>query len=428
VSTVATRRGAARVAPAPAVPGGRRRWTRLILPTYTLADDLLPQPAHPGQIVFGFNDIQGRLNLRWQGFTLRWYRELFAIPGLTTALRNSLAIAVMSTIIATVLGTMIGLALGRYHFRGKGGYDLMIFSAISAPELVLGASLLSLFVTIGFIRGFGTILIAHVAFCIPFVAVTVRARVIGLDPSLEAAQDLAPTLDHLPPDHLPLLAPGSWPGRCSPLRPVDRRLRGHQLRQRPGRDLPSGCTGPPGSGAAPGERDGHADLPRRSRHRGGHRGRGPPPAGMTDGRGTGTSKEQAMALRKLQNFIGGEYRDAADGRTSTLVNPSTGEGFAEAPVSGQADVDAAMQAAERGFEQWRDATPSERSRALLKIADALEERAEELVRLESENTGKPFQLTLEEEVPPATDQIASSPAPPGCSGVRRRVHGRSTPR
>jgi betaine-aldehyde dehydrogenase len=122
---------------------------------------------------------------------------------------------------------------------------------------------------------------------------------------------------------------------------------------------------------------------------------------MTDSQRTGTSKEQAMALRKLQNFIGGEYRDAADGRTSTLVNPSTGEGFAEAPVSGQADVDAAMQAAERGFEQWRDATPSERGRALLKIADAIEERAEELVRLESENTGKPFQLTMDEEVPPA---------------------------
>src|SRR5215210_2328939 len=112
-----------------------------------------------------------------------------------------------------------------------------------------------------------------------------------------------------------------------------------------------------------------------------------------------------MALRKLQNFIGGEYRDAADGRTATLVNPSTGEGFAEAPVSGQADVDAAMQAAERGFEQWRDATPSERSRALLKIADAMEERAEELVRLESENTGKPFQRTMDEEGTPAMDQI-----------------------
>jgi betaine-aldehyde dehydrogenase len=112
-----------------------------------------------------------------------------------------------------------------------------------------------------------------------------------------------------------------------------------------------------------------------------------------------------MALRKLQNFVGGEHRDAADGRTTALVNPSTGEEFAEAPLSGQADVDAAMQAAVRGFEQWREATPSERSRALLRIADRMEERAEELVRLESENTGKPFQLTMDEEVPPALDQI-----------------------
>jgi betaine-aldehyde dehydrogenase len=127
-----------------------------------------------------------------------------------------------------------------------------------------------------------------------------------------------------------------------------------------------------------------------------------------------------MAVRKLQNFIGGEYRDAAEGRTATLVNPSTGEEFAEAPVSGQADVDAAVQAAVRGFEQWREATPSERSRALLKIADKLEERAEELVRLESENTGKPFQLTLEEEVPPAVDQIRFF------AGAARMLQGLST--
>jgi len=127
-----------------------------------------------------------------------------------------------------------------------------------------------------------------------------------------------------------------------------------------------------------------------------------------------------MAVRKLQNFIAGEYRDAAEGRTATLVNPSTGEGFAEAPVSGQADVDAAVQAAVRGFEQWREATPSERSRALLRIADKLEERAEELVRLESENTGKPFQLTLDEEVPPAVDQIRFF------AGAARMLQGLST--
>jgi betaine-aldehyde dehydrogenase len=127
-----------------------------------------------------------------------------------------------------------------------------------------------------------------------------------------------------------------------------------------------------------------------------------------------------MALRKLQNFVGGEYRDAADGRTSTLVNPSTGEAFAEVPISGEADVDAAMQAAVRGFEQWREATPSERSLALLRIADKLEERAEELVRLESENTGKPFQLTMDEEVPPALDQIRFF------AGAARMLHGLST--
>ena len=127
-----------------------------------------------------------------------------------------------------------------------------------------------------------------------------------------------------------------------------------------------------------------------------------------------------MAVRKLQNFIGGDYRDAVEGRTATLVNPSTGEGFAEAPVSGQADVDAAVQAAVRGFEQWREATPSERSRALLRIADKLEERAEELVRLECENTGKPFQLTLDEEVPPAVDQIRFF------AGAARMLQGLST--
>src|SRR6266508_3309949 len=82
-------------------------------------------------------------------------------------------------------------------------------------------------------------------------------------------------------------------------------------------------------------------------------------------------------MRTLQNFIGGEYRDAADGRTVALVDPTSGQAFAESPVSGEADVDAACKAAARGFETWRDATPSERSRALLRIADAMEERAEE---------------------------------------------------
>jgi betaine-aldehyde dehydrogenase len=112
-----------------------------------------------------------------------------------------------------------------------------------------------------------------------------------------------------------------------------------------------------------------------------------------------------MSVRTLQNFIDGEYRDPVEGRTSALVNPAAGEEFASAPLSSQPDIDAACQAARRAFESWRDTTPSERSLALIRIADAIESHADELVALECENTGKPVQLTLDEEVPPMVDQI-----------------------
>jgi betaine-aldehyde dehydrogenase len=108
---------------------------------------------------------------------------------------------------------------------------------------------------------------------------------------------------------------------------------------------------------------------------------------------------------EITNFINGARVAAADGRTSDLVDPSTGDVFATAPVSGQADLGAAFQSAARGFEAWRDATPGERQLALLKIADAIEERADELVAVESQNTGKPRELTASEEVPPMCDQI-----------------------
>jgi betaine-aldehyde dehydrogenase len=117
------------------------------------------------------------------------------------------------------------------------------------------------------------------------------------------------------------------------------------------------------------------------------------------------SKEEAVVTPVLKNFIDGKHRESAEGKTAPLINPSTGEEFAQAPISGGADIDAACQAARRAFESWREETPSERSRALLKIADALEDRAEEFVRLESENTGKPIELTMSEEIPPMIDQI-----------------------
>ncbi len=109
--------------------------------------------------------------------------------------------------------------------------------------------------------------------------------------------------------------------------------------------------------------------------------------------------------RAIRNFINGSSVDAADGRTSDLVDPTTGQVFASAPVSGAADIDRAYVAAQAAFEEWRETTPSQRQAALLAIADALEAHAEELVALESENTGKPIAVTQAEEIPPMLDQI-----------------------
>jgi betaine-aldehyde dehydrogenase len=107
----------------------------------------------------------------------------------------------------------------------------------------------------------------------------------------------------------------------------------------------------------------------------------------------------------LQNFVGGRPVPAQDGRTSEVVDPSTGEAYEQAPVSGAADVDAALRTAAQAFPGWRDATPAERSLALLKFADAIEARAEDLVEAESRNTGKPVAMTRTDEVPPMTDEI-----------------------
>lgn len=143
---------------------------------------------------FGFNDIQGRFNFQWQGFTLRWYRELFAVQELVEALKNSLVIAVISTVVATVFGTLIALALTRYRFRGRGPMNLAIFLPMATPEIVMGASLLGLFVTLNVGRGLITMIIAHIMFSISYVVVTVRARIAGFDLSLEdAASDLGAT-------------------------------------------------------------------------------------------------------------------------------------------------------------------------------------------------------------------------------------------
>ncbi|MER7950170.1 gamma-aminobutyraldehyde dehydrogenase [Streptomyces sp. NPDC096079] len=124
-------------------------------------------------------------------------------------------------------------------------------------------------------------------------------------------------------------------------------------------------------------------------------------------------------LRRLRNYINGEFRDAADGRTIEVVNPATGEVYATSPLSGQTDVDAAMEAAAAAFPAWRDSTPSERQKVLLKIADAFEERAEDLIAAEVLNTGKPTALVASEEIPPMVDQIRFF------AGAARMLEGRS---
>jgi spermidine/putrescine transport system permease protein len=194
VSTAVTRdlpREAAPTGPAPR-PARKRRWTRFILPTYSgLVMFYLVAPILV-IILYSFNDSGfKKVSFKWLGFTTEWYRRLFAIPDLTVALKNSLVVATVSTILATIFGTLIALALVRYQFRGKHATDFVLFMAISAPEVVLGASLLSLFITVGVPRGMLTIILSHVMFNIAFVTVTVRARLLGFDRSLEeAAQDL----------------------------------------------------------------------------------------------------------------------------------------------------------------------------------------------------------------------------------------------
>jgi betaine-aldehyde dehydrogenase len=127
-----------------------------------------------------------------------------------------------------------------------------------------------------------------------------------------------------------------------------------------------------------------------------------------------------MADLRFRNVVNGACVDAADGATYDLVNPATGDVYASAPASGVEDVDRAMKAAETAFDAWGDTTPAERQRALLKIADALESRADEFVRVESQNTGKPIALTAGEELPPCVDQLRFF------AGAARVLEGRAT--
>jgi spermidine/putrescine transport system permease protein len=160
-------------------------------------------------ILFSLNAPKGRFNYVWQGFTLDNWVNWDAVPGLRSAIVKSLEIGLVSTVVATVLGTLIALALVRHDFRGRSATNVIIFLPMSTPEIVLGASLLTLFINMKVALGFGTIFIAHVMFIVSYVVVTVKARLIGFDRHLEeAAMDLgANEWTTFRKITLPLLAP-----------------------------------------------------------------------------------------------------------------------------------------------------------------------------------------------------------------------------
>jgi spermidine/putrescine transport system permease protein len=145
-------------------------------------------------VIYSFND--SRLNLHWVGFTTKWYGLLFQNDVLLRAFKNSLIVAGATTVLSVFIGTSAAWLLYRYRFPAQQLIGLLIFIPMVMPEVLMGVSLLVLFVTLGIPLGYGTLIIAHTTFCFPFVLVGVQARLQGLDPALEeAAQDLgAPPL------------------------------------------------------------------------------------------------------------------------------------------------------------------------------------------------------------------------------------------
>jgi spermidine/putrescine transport system permease protein len=179
-----------------------QRMAPRILPAFTALAILYLMIPIIVMIVFSFNRPEGKFNYVWNEFSLSGWLHPFDWPGLGDAVRTSLLVAVISTIVATTMGTMLGLALTRYQFRGRGALNGIIFLPMATPEIVLGASMLTLFVATAlpplaggvptlYPTGFATILIAHIMFNISYVVVTVKARLAGFDRRLEeAAMDL----------------------------------------------------------------------------------------------------------------------------------------------------------------------------------------------------------------------------------------------
>ena len=199
-----------RAAPAAAAPPRRRR--RIgdsIVPIFAICGFIFLLVPVAYTVVFSFNDA-GKTNLVWRGFTLDNWRNPCAAPQVCESFAHSLQVGLLATVLATALGTLVAIGLVRFQFRGRSAVNLLIFLPMSTPEVVLGAALLAQFLSIRVQLGFGTVVAAHVLFCISFVVVTVKARVQSLDPALEeAAADLyASPLQAFWRVTFPLLVPG----------------------------------------------------------------------------------------------------------------------------------------------------------------------------------------------------------------------------
>ncbi len=187
------------------------RWIRrhlvVLAGALTLAYLILPNIV---VLMFSFNRPDGRFNYAWKRFSLDAWTDPCGVPELCTALGLSLQLAAWATLGATALGTMIAFALVRYRFRARGAINSLIFLPMSMPEVVMAASLLTLFLNMGAELGFWTVLIAHIMFCLSFVVVAVKARVMSMDPRLEeAARDLyAGPVQTFLRVTLPIAAPG----------------------------------------------------------------------------------------------------------------------------------------------------------------------------------------------------------------------------
>ena len=186
--TTATTTDAA-AAPAPAAPRRPLAWRRALLATHSVAVYLFLYAPIAVLALYSFN--RSRLTASWGGFTVDWYRRLLANELLLRAVQNSLLVALLTTLVATVAGTMVALALGRGRFTGSGATQAALYLPVIVPEVVIGAALLAFYGLLRLRLSLATVVVAHVAFCISYVALVVRARLAGVDRTLEeAAADL----------------------------------------------------------------------------------------------------------------------------------------------------------------------------------------------------------------------------------------------